>query len=768
MWAKISSFIIRKRITLLVILAIATAFMGYNALNVQLSHEFAQIIPKSDKDYKTYEKFKETFGEDGNLFVIGFKSDNIFRLDIFNGIFELAENISHIEGVQEAISITNLAILSKDNTKRKFNINPLLNEKAKTQEEVDNLKNVISNLPFYKNLFYNEETNSILIAIRFRDDIIYSKSRLQVSDDVIDLCDAFGKQFNIQVHYSGLPYIRTILTTRVGNEMELFLFLAIAMTSLILLFLFRSVYAVIFPLIVICIIIIWTLGTISLLDYRITLLTGLIPPIIVVICVPNFIYFFNKYHIEYRKHSNKMRAITRMVQKIGIITLLTNLSTAIGFGVFAMTSSPALKELGIIASINITATFFVSLILIPVVFSLMPNPSVKQTNYLNSKGINSLIKILTKLVYYHRKKVYIAFIILVIVSVYGMTKLKAVGYMLDDIPRHDQVYTDLLFFENNFKGVMPFEIKIDAGKENGLRNFELIRNISQLQDSLLAIPEFSRSISIADFIKYTRQAFYDNDIHRYELPSQREQSFIRPFVQNMDNGVEAISFNVVDSTNRYARISAQVADVGSVNLRELIHKLENTVNLIFTDENVKVEFTGTSLVFLKGNQHLIFNLIQSMFLAFLLIAIIMGILFKRMRMVLLSLIPNFIPLIVTAGIMGYLGIPLKPSTILVFSIAFGISIDDTLHFLGKYRQELEYHNWNIPDTVTFALKETGTSMTYTSLVLFFGFAIFYFSNFGGTQALGMLVSITLLIAMSTNLLLLPSLIMSFDKRVEKS
>ncbi|PSR03913.1 MAG: hypothetical protein BRD49_06220, partial [Bacteroidetes bacterium SW_10_40_5] len=571
------------------------------------------------------------------------------------------------------------------------------------QLEMDSLQQVIQALLFYKGLFYNLDHHATFMAIRMDDEVLTSEFRKIKIDQVIQEASEFENQTGLETYYSGIPYIRTTNSEKIKTEIKVFSVVAILVTSLFLLIFFRSLYAVIFPLTVIVIVIITSFGTIELLDYRITTLTGLIPPLITIIGVPNFIYFLNKYHNEYHKHGHKMLAITRMVQKLGVVIFLTNVTTAIGFGVLYFTDSPILKEFGLVTSINVLATFVVSLIVIPVIFSLLPSPSRSQTKYLQNPLMKATINRISQLVSHYRPVVYVSFLLIGIAAMIGITQLNAVGYILDDLPEKTK-YPDTSSF---------------------LRN---LQKINQLQDSIENYPEFAKTLSMVDFVKFAKQAYYNGNPNKFELPSRRERSFISPYL-NTINDSAGLAMKMVDSNRQIARISTKIEDAGSVVLRKRVNQLQQAADNIFTQDATKVNFTGQSLIFLKSNQYLIKSLIYSLSLAFILISIIMGLLFVKVRMIIISLIPNFIPLLLTAGIMGFAGISLKPSTVLVFSIAFGISVDDALHFLVKYRQELKNHNWNIQKTVDVSLRETGVSMIYTSLVLFFGFTIFLFSSF---------------------------------------
>lgn len=764
MWTGVTRFIIRYRIVLLSAVVLITVFMGYNARDLKLSYELIQVVPKDDADFQNYEEFKTLFGNDGNTLVVGLQSDEIFKLKTFLRWRQLAYDIEQIEGIDDVYSLADLRLLNKNKAEQRFDVSTPFNDKIENQQALDSLKEVLYAQPFYDKVVLNKETMTTFLAVKMNFEVLQSEKRDPTIEKVMEICSAFTSRNQTTMHFSGMPYIRYVVANMVQSELQFFSLLSLAVCAVILLLFFRSFSSVIFPVLVILIIVTWALGTIGLMDLRINVILSLVPPLIIIIGVPNFIYLVNKYHAEYKKHGNKIRAISRMVEKIGVVTLMTNLTTAIGFLVLAFTDSPVLQEFGLVAGINIIATFVVSIIIIPVVFSYLPEPSPKHTNYLNHGLINGAVEGVVKIVTQHRNKVYVATLIFVAFAGWGITKLNAVGYILDDIEPSNKVYKDLKFFEEHFGGVLPFEVLIRAENAAQFDRIEMMKKIDQFQDSLNNRPELSRSFSYVDLVKFSRQSFYNGAESRYDVPrSSRELTlFISPYITNTVQDTLTLTNNLVDSTGKVARISANMADVGSADARKLADEMAKYGKEVFGDE-FELSFTGLSLIYLKNNQYLIQSLIYSLVLAFIIISILIGLLFKRLRMVLISLLPNFVPLIATAGMMGFLGIPLKPSTVLVFSIAFGICIDDALHFLAKYRQELRNHNWSIEKVLIVALRETGRSMIYTSVVLFAGFSIFMLSDFGGTKWLGLLTSTNLLIAMITNLILLPSLIKRFYK-----
>jgi len=763
MWARISRFILRYKLFLLLFLVVATFFMANKAKQVLYSYEFMPLLPTDDPVYVEYQDFLSRFGQEGNVMVVGFQTDSLFQLENYNALFDLCQNLEDVEGVEQVVSLLQAYNMKKNELTKSFEFNPVSTKNLKTQFEIEDVKQELESLPFYKKLFYNEKSNAYLMAITLDKKLLNSEERIPLIQSIEDLINPFAQYINVDVHYSGLPYIRTKSTVKTKAEVEMFIFLAMGVTALIMLLFFRSFSAMFYSMLVVGVGVIWAIGTIALLGFKITILTALIPPLIIVIGIPNCIFLLNKYHNEFKQHGNKVKALSRVIQKVGNATFMTNATTAAGFATFVITQTQVLVEFGIVASINILLVFFISLIIIPSIYSFLPAPKDRHLSHLERTWMNKLTQWMEHVVLNHRTKVYITTGCLLVVAFYGVSKIQTTGNIVDDIPKDDPISIDLQFFEENFAGVMPFEIMVDTHKKNGVSKSSTLRRIEKLENLLDGYPEISSVTSVVDLAKFSKQAYYNGNPDYYTLPTSQEKSFILKYAKNSVGGNSSLFDSFVDSTKTVARISARMKDIGTKEMRALRDSIQPKIDAIFNPEKYDVAITGTSVLFLEGTTYLVKNLFSSLLLAIGLIAILMAWMFSSSRMVVVSLLPNLIPLVLTGALMGYFGISIKPSTILVFSIAFGISIDDTIHFLAKYRQELKANNWHIRIAVINALRETGVSMFYTSIVLFFGFSIFIASEFGGTVALGLLVSVTLLFAMMANLLLLPSLLLSLER-----
>lgn len=772
MWEKVARMIINYRLPLILVITVVTGVMAYYATKVQMSYDFARTVPLDDPDYITLQKFREQFGEDGNAIAIGFKDSAIYEQKNFEAYRDFARTVKQISGVSAVMSLPTLQIGLKDTENSRFYLANIFPETIRSKEHFDSLMGVARDQKLYMGQLVNTQNGATMMIVFVNKDVMNSALREPLTASLLEAANKFQETTNITPHYAGLPFIRTVVTNQIKREMKIFLIASVVITGLIMFIFFRSSRAVIFSMIIIGIVVIWTMGTLALFGYKITLLTGLIPPVIVTIGITNAIYLLNKYHLEFAKTLNKLDAISTVVNKMGLATFLTNLTVAIGFLTLLSTDILVLREFGTVAGINIMALFFVSLVMIPSIFSWLPTPTERHLRHLNFKMMGRFLKWVDGMVTHQRIFIYIASIALAAISTYGVWQLRSVSYMVDDVPEDSPVKKDLKFFEANFSGIMPLEMVVEfhTKRRRPVLDINNLQMIERFENFLDSIPEVSKPISLISLVKASKQTFYNNNPDRYSLPTRNEALFILKYMKGQaDNSGTFKSF--VDSTFTSMRISAHMADIGSERLDSLVNfVIEPKMKSIFVAEgkdSISTSITGTTKLFIKGNKFLIDNLRESLLLAFLLITLSMVALFANVRMIVISLIPNLLALMITAGIMGYFDIPLKASTALIFSITFGISVDNSIRFLAKYRQEILSNNFNIQLAVTDSILETGKSIIYTSIVLFAGFIIFAFSDFGGTIALGVLTSTTLVISMFTNLILLPALILTFDRPRKK-
>lgn len=765
-WTKVAGIILRNRYLVLIGIAIVTALLASQMKYMKFSYTEANLLPENHEANLEYNAFLNVFGEEGNLVILGIKDSTIFTPKKFNAWNSLVDQFDDLEEINFSLSIADVQKLKADRKKRKFILEPLYEKNPSTSEEVLQIKKqLFEKLPFYDNLLFNKETGTLQTVIYVKKEIINTPKRKEfIFDSLIPIVEKFENDYNVDIRISGMPYIRTLNAQNIQDEIMLFVLGALLITALIFFFFFRSYRATFITLLVVMIGVTWAFGFIGLFRFEITVLSALIPPLIIVIGVPNAVFLINKYQQEIKKHGQQAKALQRVISKIGNATLMTNITTASGFATFVFVKSSLLREFGILASVNIVSIFILALLIIPIIYSFMSPPKKKHLSHLERKWIENVVNWMEKTVRNNRISIYFATVLIIVLGIIGVYKIKVSGSLIEDMPKSMGFYKDIKFFEQEFGGIMPLEIFIDTKKEKGVMKLSTLKKMDKLNETITLFPELSKPISVVNLVKYSKQAYYKGNPKYYQLPTSQEQNYIFSYTKNSNSDAGMLN-TFVDTTGRYARITTFMKDIGTEKMNVIQKRLQAVIEKEFPLEKFEVSITGKALVFIKGTNYLITNLVFSLSLAILLIALFMAWMFRSPQMILISLLPNILPLLITAGLMGFLGIPIKPSTILVFSIAFGISVDDTIHFLAKYRQELIANKWKIKPSVYAALRETGVSMFYTSIVLFFGFLVFTLSSFGGTIALGGLVSVTLLLAMVSNLLLLPSLLLTFEKRI---
>lgn len=766
MWEKLGHFLRRNRRAVLIFWVLYVLVMGYMGRNVEVSYHFAKMLPETDSVYTEFVALNEQFEQgSGGVVFLAAHDRAMFTPYILNSWIEMAKNIEATPEVNNVLSWHNAVALTlgPDSTDR-FEAAPISDGRVNSRDEAAALKATLNELPVYHGLMNSHDGNTQLMAVQISDTANYSKLFFPMIDRITNEAKKFERRTGIDVQISGVPYLRMINARSIKSEINLFLGLTGIVTLLIMFAMMRSTRAALIALAVVGVGVVGSFGVLGGLGYKLTLFSALIPPLLIVIAVPNCIFFINKYHQEYARDKNVDEAVVHTVKKIGGVALLTNLTTALGFSTFILTSSDALVHFGIAATINIIMVFVLSMTILPVLYSWLPEPKPQHYKHLDQKWLSDGVLWLERVAQHHRRWVYLGAAVLAILGGIGMTRMQTTGNITTDIDPNDPLVTQMKFFEQELGGVIPLEVIVDTREPGGVNSSSVLRQVEEFQRSLDTLPNMSRSLSVVDFLKFSRQAFYGGLPEFYELPSAAERRQIAALLPSgAASANQALTTGLIDKDNQRLRVTVQVRDLPRPEMIEVVKAIQHNADAVFDREQVDVRFSGAGLIFLRSTEFLIDNLMMSLILAVIVISILMASLFRSWRMMIVAIVPNLLPLLMTAGIMGWFGIPVKPSTVLIFSIAFGISVDDTLHLLSRYRQELHLNGGRIADAALKAIHETGVSMFYTSVVLFAGFMIFLASNFGGTQALGLLVSITLGFAMFSNLLLLPSLLMSLDK-----
>lgn len=840
MWQRIGNIALRNRLFVVTVILLLTVFFGYFMVTgLKIDNKYGNTLPEDSDVQHQYLQFKEQFGEDGSTLVIAIKNDELYTEENFRKWKELGDSILKMDGVLSVISEATLFTIKNNEEEEKFEIRKIYSDPTYSEKSIDSIEREVKNNPIYNHLLYNDSTHVSLMMVGLDESYLEDQVKQKFVFDLEALADSYEADLG-HMHFAGLPHIRIVIGKRIVQEMVLFMGLSLIASALFIFYFFRSIRIILITMGIISLAIIWALGMVALFDFRLSVMMALIPPLMVVVGVPNSVLYFTFFHQEYLLSKNKIRAISTMVKKVGGATFLTNLTTAVGFVTF--TSSEKLMEFGVISSINIMVVFALSLCLIPIALSYSSPPKKRHVAHLDRKSSTKVLDTIIHLVTHKRKAVYIGTVALSGLFIIGSFYIKATGNITSDLPKDDPILLDLNFVEDAFGGAIPFEILIDYKEAGRLFKNETLERVEEVQDVLYADKYFSKSLSYVDFMKVINMALHDNDPEYYKLASNRDKLKLKRYFDKFDvtsaNGTSMSLKELVDTSKTTIRIRSQMRDIGSSDVRDKVElikqKIDDILNpdkqeietyfekieagnkqyidslldnhvVVYTalidqlsngDEDLQYEFdidpdkvktyyqepyfqnklraaidngyydfivTGTSVVAAEGTKYLFLNMLQSIAFAIIAISALMSLLFNSWRMTIISMIPNVIPLIFIAGFMGFFNVNLKPSTLLVFGVALGITVNNAIIFLAKYRQELRKKSWDNKATILFSLKETGLGIVYSSVVTFFGFGMFTFSQFGGTQAMGLLVSLAILVGAVTNVLLLPSMLLSLEK-----
>lgn len=775
----IARLILRHKYLFLAIIVILTSFLGFYATRIETAFQFVKLLPDNDIASIQYNKFKKYFKQDGTILIIGTEFNKLYQVHFFNEWVNLANRVKKIKGIQSVVSIDRLIKITYNDTSEKFTT-----ELISPPQPLDSLalKNYLDNIThnkFYEDIIFSKKNNIAVMTLTFNEKELNSAQRLSITDSIMNHIQYFQSKTNHDLHVSGMPFIRTTMMRKISAETTHFFIIGLIIVSILLWIFFRSPLVILFSGMVVIFGVLSALGIMVLLGYKLSILSGLLPALLIIIGVPNCILIINKYHHEIRAGYSVQKSLELAIRSAGHSLFYANITTAIGFAVLALIDNQILYEFGIIASISVMLVFIYSIVLIPAIFSLLPPPKEKYLKHQDKKWLKKILNSISLWTFYYKKQIFFAVIIIFMMGIYGFSKIKTLGYVVDDVPKKEKMMKDLKYFEDKLGGVLPFEIIIDTKKNKGIfaDNARVLYRIYRAQKVLKQYPQLSRTISIADAIKFFNQAYSG----KYVMPSVSDLKKISDVLKNnypfQQTANKNLMMNFIDTTYRIARISGQIKDIGSVETKILLNHLQPRLDSIFNynedtktwaspDKKTEVSITGNSILFLKGNDFLVQNLIESIVTAIIIIAILLLLLFRNIFMLLIAIIPC-LSLLITSGIMGYFGIPLKPSTLLVFSISFGIATDGNLYFLTRFRTLIKKQHQSYENAIRITIREIGMSMVYNGLVLFFGFGMFILSGFGGTKALGVLTAFTLLVAYSVDLIVLPTVLLTFKKWFNK-
>ncbi|MBA25047.1 MAG: hypothetical protein CMG48_02335 [Candidatus Marinimicrobia bacterium] len=741
---KIISLQILYPFRFLIVISLITIFSIIQLFFLKFDFTIENLFPENDQEVEQYYSFRDEFGREDNIISLTYNCDDPFLLKNYLENKKITQNLSKINGISNILSISNLGI--------ELNISETnLPDENLTQKQLDEIRNYIFKYSIFTNNLISEDGTITSIILEVDESFNDHPGRLKIMKDIGNIID----NSNWDWYETGIPVLRTkYVQYMIGDFIKFFPPVTIILL-LVLYMMFKSMKIVLLPILTVFISVIWILGLMSLFDFSINIITYIVPTLVMIVGVADSVHILIKYNQDIKISNNTKISIKKTIQGIGNAILLTSLTTSIGFLSLLSTNIVMIKEFGFLVAIGVLIAFLVSIFLIPPLLILMDNTYPLKTKS-SKKGIRYyILKQIVEVNKNHHFIILIISSIFIALFIYFASKVESNSALLDDLSSGNELFDDMKFTEENMGAVFPFEVIITAKDEknnfieNGIANSRIIVFVDKIQKKINSIPEIRKTISVVDYL----EIIHDNFNEESEEKSYLNDGLIfQYFVLNED-----IFQNLINFEYSKTRISARIKDINSTRAKEIVKEINEWKSENIPDD-IQISLTGTTLMALKVNDYLVNNLIISFLIAFGVIFISMGFLFKSLKLAIFSMIPNLIPILFMAAIMGIFDIKLRPTTAMTFAIAFGIAVDDTIHYMVRFRQELSMNNGDFIKANSETIFSTGNAIISTSLILGCGFLVMVSSNFLPSRDFGFLSAITMFGAIIGDLFFLPTML----------
>ncbi|NND72625.1 MAG: MMPL family transporter [Rhodothermales bacterium] len=751
LWTRSTNWILDHPRVILVAIVAITIVLGYFSTTVETDHRAGHFLATDSEVVQNFNKFNEEFGANQTILYIVFPDQDPTSRAFLSKMDSVTSLVGTFDGVEHVLSLSNAPypVRVGDSVVTKTMFDPLATEELNRQ--------TIRDQTFLRGLLLSNDGSDGAMIVDIEESFNESPERVELVNRIESLTGSvFGN-----VALAGIPYLRTQYAQRVTAEAPFFTVAALLVSLGLLFITFRARRAVTLPTIIVALGITWTVGLIALFNHKMNIVTSVLPALLVIIGMANAIHLTTKFFDRYRLLGRRREAIIQTMNIVGLATFLTSVTTAVGFAALMLSGSQLLSVFGQYAAMGIMLLYAISITIIPLVFSRLKPPSHKDQRLATHQGLTRLFDFLALWTRRFSKTIIFGSVCILALSILGVSRISSDIFVFADFYDDDPLVRNLDIYESGFGGILPMEIIIESKTEGKFRSINEIRKLSRLQETIVRHDAIGRTLSAADLVKWTTQAYFGGNPRAYRMPTSYELPFIQDAVSGLTGNTTGGSLSslprMFDSTLTSARVFAGVYDIGTSNMNALLDSVLVETHKVFPEDRYAAYITGTAIKATRSGENLVINLAISLSVALVIISLIMGFLFRSVRLTLISLAPNVLPLLIVGGTMGFTGIVLKPSTALIFPLAFGIAVDDTIHFLAKYRI---VRSAGLAKNVAIrtTLRETGKAILFTSLVLMCGFLVFTFSSFGGTVNLGALTALTLTMALIANLILLPALL----------
>lgn len=750
-----------KKTSVLVIamIVIITVLCVIGISRLGFSYDFEAFFPQGDPATDYYYEFRKEFETDNDFFIVALENESgIYDQDFLRNVDSLTHALRNVNHIVEVMGPTQITTYSRDPVMGQIFKIPLLRWNEPEFYATDSVR--ISESPGMIGLFFSQDGKSL--AINMKHEQALSKDKCdQLSYDIERVVGSFSFD---KTHIIGRALGQRLYVEMMLQELFLFISISLVLTTIFLFIAFRSGWGIVIPTLVVLISIIWTLGFIYLLGKDLDLMLTVLPTIIFVVGMSDSVHVLTKYLQELRNGRDKIEAIRYAFKSIRLATFLTAFTTAIGFLTLIFSNIKPISDFGIYTSVGIMLAYGLTYTMLPAVL-LLAKPK-KLYIYATSDDF-WIGKLHTALRWIIRKRkwIFAGTAVICAISIYGIWTIRVDNKMLEDLKDSHRLKQEFFFMEDHFSGCRPFEMAVIFDEQTSIYSPEALSDLDTINAFLRNEYGVGSLISVSEIIKSSYQALNAGERDFYIIPTD-SSDFVRATKFLKRKEMQELIGLFVDDETHTVRISGKVGDFGRQHYDSLNVKLESYISQ-HCQTKFKYHVTGTAHLIDLNNRYLVENMLWDLLLSVVVIGLVMGIVYKSPKMILLTIIPNIVPLVIVGGIMGAVGIPLKVSTSIVFNIAFGIAVDDTIHFLARVRTLLR-DGMSSLYAVKRTFLTTGKAMVVTTLILSGGFLSLILSDFMGTFYIGFLISLTLFIALIAELLLSPLVVMFFYHKKKKA
>lgn len=730
------------------IFVILTLSAFYPALQIRTDFNLENFFPKDDPTIRDYQFLEEEFGRDDNVIMVGFETDSLLTPGVLNDLQAITDSASAIANVNEVRSILSAQQINKDG--RRLSFDDYI-DADNLIAVTDSIKSALVSDPFAEGFLINRAGNVTAFYLEIENGKNNYEARNQIISDLQQVLQPYQKSYDFKI--SGIPYYRNQYVQYLNEEILFYISISSVLIILLLWVLYRSVTGIIIPMLIVWLTILFTLAVMQLTGGYFEIMTSTIAPILLCVGIADSIHMISKYDDARLQGMDKPKSIKEMLLTLGNATFLTSITTAIGFGTLITSDIVPMKHFGIYTATGVMIAFLVTIFFVPSTLRVI---NVKHIFKDKSAGIFDFFsQSLEKLSQFNQRyyrQITLWFLIGTVVIGSGSYYLRVNGKVFDELGDETEPIQHAQFFSENLSPPFPMEFIIDTGRENGIMDPEFLQRMESFDSYLSSFPAVERTIMFNTLLKEVHGTMAPEKYAENEIPDSEQ--LVAQYLLLLEVSDTEFLEKVTDFSYQKIRVAAQIRDAGSYRVTQMRDSLSSYLQKHFPDSEITI--TGSTILSADLNGKIVTSLFKSIALAFVLISAIMAFLFKNVRMIVISLVPNILPLVMVAGIMGFTGIDIKSSTAVIFTIAFGIAVDDSIHYLARLRVEMK-RGATLDEALRIATQKTGKAIIVTSLILLAGFGTLMTSVFTSTVYMGLLVCLTVIGALLADLVLLPSL-----------